>query len=162
MKSKYVKEINEGGKSRRKNMKNQGGIIQFVKFAVVGVSNTAVDWIVYYLLVNFVFLEVSQKPIAKLVSFIVAVINSFVWNTIWTFKEEYNKTISGKTGGVKKRGIVFIRFVVVSLIGWGVNYIAFRLTLAKIPTPDIIALIIASGAAIIWNFFANKFWTYKK
>jgi putative flippase GtrA len=143
-------------------MKNQGGIIQFIKFAVVGVSNTAVDWIVYYLLINFVLLEVSQKPIAKLVSFIVAVINSYIWNTIWTFRQEYQKTVSGKGNVVKKRGMIFMRFVVVSLIGWGVNYIAFRLTISKIPTPDIIALIVASGAAVIWNFFANKFWTYKK
>lgn len=143
-------------------MKNQGGIIQFIKFAVVGVSNTAVDWIVYYLLINFVFLEISQKPIAKLISFLVAVINSYIWNTIWTFREEYQKTVSGKGNIIKKRGIIFMRFVVVSLFGWGINYLAFKLTISRIPTPDIIALIVASGAAIIWNFFANKFWTYKK
>jgi len=145
-------------------MKNENGkgLIQFVKFAVVGVSNTAVDWIVYYLLINFVILQVSQKPLAKLISFIVAVINSYIWNTIWTFKEEYRLTVSGKSGGAGKRGIIFIRFVVVSLIGWGVNYLAFRLTIARISKPDIIALIVASGAAVVWNFFANKFWTYKK
>lgn len=140
----------------------QKSLVQFVKFAVVGVSNTAVDWIVYYLLINFIFFEVSEKSIAKLISFIVAVINSYIWNTIWTFKEEYKKTISGKSAGVNKRGVIFIRFVVVSLIGWGVNYLAFKLTISKITQPDIIALIIASGAAVIWNFFANKFWTYKK
>lgn len=144
-------------------MKNngQGGIIQFVKFAVVGVSNTAVDWIFYYLLIKFVLLEVSQKSLAKLISFIVAVINSYIWNTIWTFKEEYRKTVNAKSGQTSKKGIIFMRFVVVSLIGWGVNYLAFRLTIAQISKPDIIALIVASGAAVIWNFFANKFWTYK-
>lgn len=139
----------------------KGGIIQFIKFGVVGVSNTAVDWIIYYLLINFVFLDVSQKSLAKLISFIVAVINSYIWNTIWTFRQEYQKTVSGKSSGSKK-GAVFLRFVVVSLIGWGVNYIAFTLTIAKISKPDIIALIVASGSAIVWNFFANKFWTYKK
>lgn len=145
-------------------MKNEGskGLIQFVKFGLVGVLNTAVDWIVYFLLVNFVFLEVSQKPVAKLISFVVAVVNSYTWNTIWTFREEYKKTIGGKAGVTKKRGLVFIRFLVVSLIGWGVNYIAFKFTISKITRPDVIALIVASGAAVIWNFFANKFWTYKK
>jgi len=61
-----------------------------------------------------------------------------------------------------KKSAVFFRFVIVSLIGWGVNYLAFRLVINQISKPDIVALIFASGAAIIWNFFANKFWTYKK
>ena len=142
-------------------MKNQGGVIQFIKFAVVGVSNTAVDWIVYYGLSRLVLTADDQKSTAKLISFVLAVLNSYLWNTIWTFKSEYQKSV-GKKNNISQKGTIFFRFVIVSLIGWGVNYIAFRITLNQIPQPDIIALVVASGAAVLWNFFANKFWTYKK
>lgn len=139
----------------------KSGIIQFVKFALVGVSNTAVDWIVYYALIHTVITTVDQKSIAKAISFVVAVINSYIWNTIWTFRKEYSKTVGGK-GELSLKGKVFGKFIVVSLIGWGVNYLVFRYTLGQISNRDIVALVFASGSAIVWNFFANKFWTYKK
>lgn len=144
-------------------MKSKGGrgIMQFVKFCVVGVLNTAVDWVVYYLLISYTMSEINEKSLAKLISFVVAVINSYVWNTVWTFRAEYKKTVSGN-GQTNSGSAVFMRFVLVSLVGWGVNYIAFRVTISQISSPDIIALVVASGSAVIWNFFANKFWTYKK
>ena len=138
-----------------------GGLMQFVKFCVVGVLNTAVDWVVYYLLISYIMFDVSEKSLAKLISFIVAVINSYIWNTVWTFRAEYKKTVSG-TGNIKTGGTVFMRFVLVSLVGWGINYLAFRATISQISSPDIIALVVASGAAVVWNFFVNKLWTYKK
>lgn len=142
-------------------MKKQVGIIQFIKFGVVGASNTAVDWIVYYGLSRLVLTADSQKSTAKLISFIIAVLNSYLWNTIWTFKSEYQKSV-GKSSALGQKSAIFGRFVIVSVIGWGVNYIVFKFVLGVYPKPDVIALIFASAAAVIWNFFANKFWTYKK
>ena len=141
-------------------MNNEGkrGIVQFVKFAVVGVSNTAVDWIVYFILTKSVLENVADKPLAKSISFIVAVLNSYIWNSSWTFKKEYSKTTRAGTSKV----FLFGRFFVVSLIGWGVNYLVFKFTLSSVSEKDIVGLIFASGAATLWNFFANKFWTYKK
>lgn len=143
-----------------KKSEGQAGLMQFVKFAVVGVSNTAVDWIVYYVLINTVFSESAEKSAAKAISFIVAVINSYIWNTVWTFRREYSKAV-GKSGGISSKSSIFIRFFVVSLIGWGVNYLVFKYSIGIVPK-DLIALVFASAAAVVWNFFANKFWTYKK
>lgn len=142
-------------------MKKRGGLVQFIKFAVVGVSNTAVDWIVYYALSRLVLTAEDQKSTAKLISFIVAVLNSYLWNTIWTFRSEFQNSV-GKSSALGQKSMIFVRFVIVSVIGWGVNYIIFRYVLSLYPKPDVIALIFASGAAMIWNFFANKLWTYKK
>lgn len=142
-------------------MKDKGGVIQFIKFAVVGVSNTALDWIVYYGLSRLVLTADNQKSTAKLISFVVAVLNSYLWNTIWTFKDEYQNSV-GKSSALGQKSKIFARFVTVSSIGWGVNYMVFRYVLNIYPKPDVVALIFASGAAVIWNYFANKFWTYKK
>ncbi len=147
-------------------------ITQFLKFAVVGVSNTAVDWIVYFLLTGFITTDFSAKPLAKAIAFLVAVTNSYIWNTLWTFRREYQKTTKG--GQQKYKGVIFVKFVLVSLVGWLINYLTFKITLNSTPDTffvligktvnmrDIIALVFASGAAILWNFFANKLWTYRK
>lgn len=141
--------------------KKSEGILQFIKFAVVGVSNTAVDWIVFFVLVNTIILTKDSEPVAKAIAFAIAVLNSYLWNTIWTFRKEYKESVS--KGDKSKRNVsIFIRFVLVSLIGWGVNYLAFEYTRFNLDQGQVIALIAASGAATLWNFFANKFWTYKK
>jgi len=139
-------------------MKSEG-LIQFIKFGVVGVANTAVDWIVFFLITHFIITTKSFEPTAKAIAFLLAVINSYLWNTIWTFKKEYKQSV-GKDVGQKK--IIFIKFFFVSLIGWVINYFAFKYTRFSLNQGQIIALVAASGAAILWNFFANKLWTYRK
>ena len=136
------------------------GIIQFIKFGLVGVSNTAVDWLVFFILVNTVILSTEAEPAAKAIAFVVAVINSFIWNTVWTFKKEYKESV-GKENKAKKNRVIFLRFVAVSLIGWGINYMAFKYTRFNLDQGQIVALVAASAGATLWNFFANKFWTYK-
>jgi len=132
-------------------------VLQFIKFALVGVANTLVDWVVFYLLVNSMLDD--QRSLAKAISFVVAVLNSYLWNTIWTFKKEYQKIDSSKSA-------IFIKFLVVSLIGWGVNVYVFDLASTRIGleiiNKDLLPLVLASGSAIIINFFGNKLWTYKR
>lgn len=145
-------------------MKNEklsdSGLLQFIKFGIVGVSNTAVDWVVFYVLVN-VISDINHS-LAKAVSFIVAVLNSYLWNTIWTFRKEYQK-VGSDTGA---KSAIFVKFIVVSLVGWGINVLVYswaaRSVSYQIFDHDLIPLVLASGAAIVWNFFANKLWTYKK
>lgn len=135
------------------------GLIQFIKFGVVGVSNTAVDWIVFLLITHLIVTTISFEPTAKAIAFIVAVLNSYLWNTVWTFKKEY-RSATGRDQSAKTK--LFVKFIVVSLIGWGVNYLVFKYTRFNLSQGQIISLIAASGAATLWNFFANKLWTYKK
>jgi putative flippase GtrA len=158
---KYRKIINQ---RKKKMAKPKGeGLIQFIKFGVVGVANTGVDWVVFYILVNTFLAE--GRTLAKAIAFLVAMLNSYIFNTIWTFKNEY-QSATKKTDASKKSSI-FGKFVVVSLVGWGVNVLVFNQTLSRIAfsllgKEDLLPLVAASGAAIFWNFFANKFWTYRK
>lgn len=142
-------------------MKSEG-IIQFIKFGLVGVSNTAVDWIVYYIASHFIFSGSSGELISKALSFIVAVINSYIWNTVWTFKKEYQQATGGKANNSGKKSSIFVKFLVISLVGWVINYYTFKYTRINLAQGQIISLVAASGAATLWNFFGNKLWTYKK
>ena len=139
-------------------MKSEG-LIQFVKFGLVGVANTAVDWLVFFGITHYLVTDKSFEPTAKAIAFLVAVINSYIWNTIWTFNKEYKRS-TGKDSG--KKTAIFVKFFAVSLVGWVINYLAFKYTRFNLNQGQIIALIAASGAATLWNFFGNKLWTYKK
>jgi putative flippase GtrA len=139
-------------------MKSEG-LVQFIKFGIVGITNTAVDWVVFFVITHYIATEKSFEPTAKAIAFLIAVTNSYLWNTIWTFKKEYKTAVGNNTGA---SGKLFIKFLVVSLIGWGINYLAFKYTRFNLDQGQIVALIAASGAATLWNFFGNKLWTYKK
>ena len=56
---------------------------QFIKFAIVGVLNTLVDFAVFQafnLLLGWVYA-------AQVLGYTAGMINSYVWNSGWTFRE---------------------------------------------------------------------------
>lgn len=141
------------------------GIVQFLKFAVVGVINTAVDWLVFYLLIYFIIPD--ERLLAKAISFAVAVTNSFVLNSIWTFRDEFYKGLKDKNLKTYRLTNYFIRFILVSLVGFVINFLTFRYVITNLGGSlanysNIGGLVAASGAALVWNFIINKLWTYKK
>ena len=62
--------------NRRKSVK------QFIIFAIVGVSNTAVDFIIFWLLIQ---LSVHYI-IANIVAYSMGMLNSYIWNNAITFR----------------------------------------------------------------------------
>ncbi|HIW31730.1 MAG TPA: GtrA family protein, partial [Candidatus Paenibacillus intestinavium] len=62
--------------NRRKSMK------QFIIFAIVGVSNTVVDFIIFWLLIQ---LSVHYI-IANIVAYSIGMLNSYIWNNAITFR----------------------------------------------------------------------------
>jgi len=141
-------------------------LIQFVKFALVGVSNTLIDWIVYFLLTLIPFFA-NLESWAKAISFAVAATNSFIFNSIWTFRSEFKKGLDKSKSKVAAGSEYYIKFMVVSVIGFGLNLWVFTLARAYLfPGKErifqLFALVLASGIVIIWNFVANKWWTYRE
>jgi putative flippase GtrA len=147
-----------------REMKKEG-LVQFVKFAIVGVANTLVDWLVYYGLILYIIPD--DRSVAKAISFLVAVTNSFILNSIWTFRKQFLEGIEDESLRSYRIMNYFVRFFIVSVVGFTVNFFAFQLTFSFLSGStfsgysDIGGLIFASGAALVWNFFINKFWTYK-
>jgi putative flippase GtrA len=139
-------------------------IFQFLKFAVVGVINTGIDWLVFFILTKFIPAFSNEGEIwAKVISFSLAVVNSFILNSLWTFKEEFSENLkTAQQEKLRVGGVILYRFIIVSLIGLGINSIVFSLFRFRLGSSKLVGLFFASGAAVLWNFIANKFWTYKK
>ena len=118
----------------------------FLKYCVVGVSGTAVDVGALY-----IFIEYFNLPLltATTLAFLLAVVNNFILNKIWTFEN--------KSKNYKK---LFIKFLIVSLVGLILTN-ASMYTLVEIAGIwYIYSKLITSGIVLTWNFLGNKFWTF--
>jgi len=124
-------------------------IEQGVKFAIVGLMNTGIDLGLYFLLTNHVTALAEASVLAKGISYAAGVVNSYLWNRSWTFKVEEG---SWRT---------FVPFALTSLIGLTVNAAVLWAALL-LSVPETLALLIATGSALIWNFFISKRWIFKR
>lgn len=60
-------------------------VIQFAKYALVGVMNTLVTLIVIYVTKSFL----GIKPMgANAIGYVCGLINSFIWNKTWVFRSQ--------------------------------------------------------------------------
>jgi putative flippase GtrA len=146
----------------RKKMNNLV-IKQVAKFVAVGVLNTAIDFIVLNILMFATDIKTGiGYSVFKGISFIVAVINSYVLNRIWTFKSNE-----------KKAGREFAQFFAVSAVGFAINVGVASLVVNVIsphfPVSGIsqtiwanIGALAATFCAMVWNFVGYKFFVFKK
>ncbi|MEI7810651.1 MAG: GtrA family protein, partial [bacterium] len=130
--------------------------------------NTAVDFLVLNILIT-IFGLAQQDPhyiYLKAISFTVAVINSFIWNKNFVFKN----TVSAKNTKSKTRKEIW-KFLMVSIIGLFINTLIAHLMFVVLGnldpniTPRIAANIGAlAGSAIVFisNFFGYKYLVFIK
>ena len=62
---------------------NKSDILQFIKFGIVGVSNTLVSFAVYYI---FIWIDPKLYLIGSALGWVVSVANAFYWNNKYVFK----------------------------------------------------------------------------
>lgn len=132
-----------------RDLKNS--IVQFIKFGLVGFSNTFISYIVYLVLIYFNIYYLY----ASIVGFIVSVINSFYWNNKYVFRNNCSS--------FKEILIIFIK-TFISYAGTGLVLanilLYFWIDIFKIH--EFIAPLINLIITIPLNFLLNKFWAFKK
>ncbi|MFC1686328.1 GtrA family protein [Patescibacteria group bacterium] len=121
---------------------------QFLKFCVVGTVGTAIDFGILYILVEY---SNTWYLLAATISFVVAVINNYIFNKIWTFEDRDSSFVKQ-----------FAQFLVVSVVGLGLNILILYVLVEFAGMWYILAKVLATGVVLIWNFFANKYWTFRK
>lgn len=115
---------------------------QAMKFGIVGVSNTMVDWGLYFILTRWLGLG-TLPVLAKALSYGAGILNSYIWNKRWTFRS-------------RQRGLrPLLLFITVNVIALGVNAGVLQAGLS-FGTSELIALALATGITLLWNFFMSK------
>ena len=136
-------------------------LFQFGKFITIGLSNTAIDFGILNLLIFLTEVERGYLySLFKAASFMVAVINSYLWNKFWTFESRENN----------EAGKQFFHFLVISGVGFGINVIVASIIVNVIgPVAEISARIWANLGAfvaivisVLWNFLGYKFIVFKR
>lgn len=128
-------------------------IIKFLKFGIVGASGMVVHFGVLYLLRDVVHIN---QFVANTIGFIVAATTNYILNRIWTFNSHD-----------KQVGIEYLKFFVISLIGLGINNGTLWLGGRLLPSWNedwrfYILWVFAVGVTMLWNFFANYLYTFRK
>lgn len=136
--------------------KNQKLIIQFVKFGIVGVSNTAVSYIsnilVLWALASF---GVSWDYIlANLVAFVIGVLWSFYWNNRYVFKANYTNKQDVLTALLKMAASYAFTGIVL-------NNILSILMIEVLHISKYLVPLINSLIGVPVNFVLNKLWTFR-
>lgn len=115
-----------------------------VKYGIVGVSNVAIDFSLYALLV----LVGVWYPLAKTLSLIVATANGYTFNRIWTFR----------AGGHRK--VILTKYVTVQAACLAANLTLLALLVEIAGLNQIAAQAIALPFVALGSFLAQRLWTF--
>ena len=137
---------------------------RFVKFLIVGVISSFVDFGFMNL---FTLLFNIPLIIAQGLSFLIAVLESFTLNRFWIYPDSRSKSQYNQ----------FMQFFLINLVGIGIRTLLipvfYRLINSILSNSSIelfsrlknvisqnASLAIVVGIVLLWNFFANRYWTY--
>lgn len=134
------------------------GLMQFVKFGIVGVSNTVISYILYtvtlLLLRALGLLPKIDYLVATVVAFVLSVLWSFYWNNkfVFTMKEGQSRNIW------KALAKTYVSY---SFTGLFLNSILMVLWVQIIGISEFVAPIVNLLISVPVNFLINKFWAFK-
>ncbi len=119
----------------------------FIRYSVVGASGTVIDFSVLIFLV-----EVGKiHPLAaSLPAFLLAVINNYLLNRFWTYRNKESALIKQMA-----------KFLAVSIVGLLINS-SLMYVLLEAGLWYVLAKVLIIAVVICWNFSANSLWTFRK
>ena len=141
--------------SRYKNLIHRKETFRILRFLMVGISGTLVDFGLLLILKSFLHIPLFY---ANPISYSAGILNNFTFNRIWTFNDKKKDSIFYQFG----------KFVVVSVSGLMIN--TFLVVFLETPIQEMIhnpqygyllAKVIATLFTVIWNYGANRIWTFR-
>lgn len=125
---------------------------QFIKFGIVGVSNTLISLAVYQIALNALGMHYLA---ANLLGLVISVINAYYWN---------NRCVFG--GGEKRPFSQHVSLYFKSLTAYGGTFVLDSLLLVfwveAVGIPESLAPVLNLCITIPLNFFINKYWTFRR
>jgi len=137
------------------NAKNKDEFIllfkQFVKFGLVGVSNTAVSMLVYYIVL---FIDPQLYMLGSILGTIISIANAFYWNDKFVFvgnRQDWRSKL-------KRLGKTYVSYGGTSILSNVLLWIEVTFFSVSRAIAPIVNLIVT----IPLNFVINKLWTFHK
>ena len=148
---------------------------RFLKYCVVGVSSFAVGTALF----NLFYWLTGRVVLSSTLSFILSVVNGFVWNRTWTFRDKRGRPVWNQA----------TKYLAVSLVGYALSVTVTVFLLALWAAHGVVSGdavhravsamvagrtrdnftflqvnavgIVATAVVVAWNFLANKTWSFR-
>ena len=134
-------------KLKLKEFIKNNDLIKLIRFSIVGVGNTLINWSIFLILNAFGVYYI----LSNIIAYIIATINSYIWNSLWVFK--YGQGLNINTS---------VKFFILNLVGLTVNTTIMYILVDILNFNKFIALVIASIFVVIMNYTINKLWVFKE
>jgi putative flippase GtrA len=121
-------------------------LIQFVKFGIVGISNTLLTFAVYTVLLKGFGVWYLG---ASAIGFAAGTVNSFLLNRRWTFRGHVGDALTP------------VRWTVVQCTGLGINEGLLYVFVHDASLDKLIAQALATAVVTVTTFAANRAWTFR-
>lgn len=118
---------------------------KFVRYAVIGFSGVAIDFVIYALLVKFAHFS---PVIASIISVSIAILNNFVWNAFSNFK---------KKDRILRR---FVKFYLTGCVGLALTVVIIFILHDLINLGPLLSKIISIPPVVALQFILNKRYTF--
>lgn len=125
--------------------------LEFLKFGIVGISNTVISYVTYAALV---FLG-SHYLVASVISFAVSVLNSFYWNSKYVF-------VLGEGESRSPIRTLWKTFCAYAFTGLFLNNVLLILEVGIFGINEYVAPLLNLIVSVPVNYLINKFWAYRK
>jgi putative flippase GtrA len=121
-------------------------VVQFLKFGIVGVSNTLIAFAVYTVLLKvFGVWYVAASGIG----FAAGAVNGFLMNRRWTFREHVGDALTP------------VRWAIVQTCGLGLNLGLVYLFVHDLGMDELVGQIPTTVIVTVLTFAANRAWTFR-
>jgi putative flippase GtrA len=121
-------------------------LIQFIKFGIVGISNTLLTLAVYTLLLKVFGVWYLG---ASAIGFVAGTINSFLLNRRWTFRGHVGDSLTP------------VRWTVVQCTGLAINEGLLYVFVNNAGMDKLVSQILATAVVTVTTFVANRAWTFR-
>ena len=124
--------------------------LQFIKFGIVGVSNTLIHYFTYLICI----FAGCHYLIASVIGFLVSVMNAFYWNNKYVFKLQ--------NGEKRNLGLALLKtYLSYAFTGIILNNILSVIWIEVLHISKFIAPVINIIVSMPINFLINKFWSFR-
>lgn len=121
-------------------------LLRFIKFGFVGASGLIIDFGITFFLKEKVKV---QKYLANAIGFISAASSNYLLNRIWTWQSNNPEVLNE-----------YLSFVIVSIIGLGINSLALWILVSKFKRQFYFAKFLAIVITTLWNFAGYSLITF--
>ncbi|MNO35597.1 GtrA-like protein [compost metagenome] len=119
---------------------------QPIKFLIVGILNTIVGYSVYAL---YIFFIDKNYVHALLISHIIGVVHSYIWNRRWTFRQSHSSF-----GSIAK-------FVTIYIFTFLINLLLLSFFVDKMEVNTLVAQGIALFLTTLISYLGHKYWSFR-